>query len=180
MSTRILVAYASEFGSTVEIAETIGQALRDRGAQVDVRAIVDVATLAPYSAAIIGSAIYNGAWLPEAVHFVEIHAAALSRMPTAYFVVCATMREDTPEHRQGARSFLDPVLAQIPQVRPIDIGLFAGKIDPPRLSWPVRLRMRFTTDLRQGDYRRWDDVRSWAVSLAPQLLVTPAAEADPS
>lgn len=179
MSTWILVAYASEFGSTVEVAETIGQTLRDGGAQVDVRAVVDVATFAPYSAAIIGSAIYNGAWLPEAVHFVEVHAAALSQIPTAYFVVCATMREDTPEHRQGARSFLDPVLDQIPQVRPIDIGLFAGKIDPPKLPWPIRLRMRLTTDLRQGDYRRWDDVRIWTASIAPQLQAAAAPRVDP-
>ncbi|HEY0737201.1 MAG TPA: flavodoxin domain-containing protein [Herpetosiphonaceae bacterium] len=171
MSTRILVAYASEFGSTGEVAETIGQALRDAGATVDVRSVVDVDTLSDYGAAIVGSAIYNGAWLPEAVHLVQVHADALSRMPVAYFVVCATMREDTPEHRQGARSFLDPVLDQIPQVRPIDIGLFSGKIEPPRLPWPVRLRMRLTTDLRRGDYRRWDDVREWASRIAPQLQV---------
>lgn len=179
MSTRILVAYASEFGSTAEVAETIGQVLRDAGAPVDVRSVVDVDTLSGYGAAIVGSAIYNGAWLPEAVHFVRVHAAALSRMPVAYFVVCATMREDTPEHRQGTRSFLDPVLDQIPQVHPIDIGLFSGKIEPPRLPWPVRLRMRLTTDLRRGDYRRWDDVRAWTSRIAPQLQAVPAATPDP-
>lgn len=178
MSTQILVAYASEFGSTVEVAEAIGQVLRDSGATVDVRSVVDVDTLSPYDAAIVGSAIYNGAWLPEAVHFVQVYADALSRMPVAYFVVCATMREDTPEHRQGARSFLDPVLDQIPQVRPIDIGLFSGKIEPPKLSWPVRLRMRLTTDLRRGDYRRWDEVRDWATRIAPQLQGAPTARAD--
>lgn len=173
MSTRILVAHASEFGSTVEVAETIGQVLRDSGATVDVRSVVDVDTLSAYDAAIVGSAIYNGAWLPEAVHFVQVHAARLSRMPVAYFVVCATMREDTPEHRQGARSFLDPVLDQIPQVRPIDIGLFSGKIETPKLPWPVRLRMRLTTDLRRGDYRRWDEVRAWTARIAPQMEAAP-------
>lgn len=173
MTTRILVAYASEFGSTVEVAEAIGQVIRDNGA------LVDVASMAPYGAAIIGSAIYNGTWLPEAVHFVQVHAAALSRIPVAYVVVCATMREDTPEHRQGAHSFLGPVLAQIPQVRPIEIGLFAGKIEPPKLPWPVRLRMRLTTDLRRGDHRRWDEVRSWAARIAPQLQATAQRAANP-
>lgn len=179
MTTRILVAYASEFGSTVEVAEAIGEVIRDNGALVDVRSVVDVTTMTPYGAAIIGSAIYNGAWLPEAVHVVQVHAAALSRIPVAYVVVCATMREDTPEHRQGARSFLDPVLAQVPQVRPIEIGLFAGKIEPPKLSWPVRLRMRLTTNLRRGDHRRWDEVRSWATRIAPRLQATAQHAANP-
>lgn len=166
---RVLVAYASEFGSTAAVAEAIAQVIREAGVAVDVRAVVNVANLSAYRAVIVGSPIYNGAWLPEAVQFVQHHAAALSQIPVAYFLTSATMREDTPEHRRGARSFLDPVLALSPQVRPIDIGLFAGKIDPPRLPWIVRLRMRLTTDLRRGDYRRWDEVRNWAAQIAPQL-----------
>lgn len=169
MMRRILVAYASEFGSTAAMAEEIGRVIGATGVEVDVRAVIDVADVSSYQGAVIGSAIYNGAWLPEAVHFVQRHADTLSHMPVAYVVVCATMREDTAEHRRGARSFLDPVLEQIPQVRPVAIGLFAGSIEPTKLPWPVRLRMRLTTTLRRGDYRRWDEVQSWAARVAPLL-----------
>jgi len=37
MGDKVLVAYASRAGSTGEVAEAIGEVLRDRGATVDVR-----------------------------------------------------------------------------------------------------------------------------------------------
>ena len=65
MSKRLLVAYSGEFGTTREIAEVIGQTLRDTSTEVDVRQTIDVRELAPYQAVVVGSAIYNGAWLAE-------------------------------------------------------------------------------------------------------------------
>lgn len=179
MTARVLIAYASAFGSTRAVAGVIGQAVRDAGGAVDVRNVIDVDSLQPYQATIVGSPIYNGAWLPEAVRFVEDHAAELSRAPVAFFVVCATMREDTPEHRRGAHSFLDPLLLRVPTVQPLAIGLFAGRIEPGNLPWPVRLRMRLTTDLRRGDDRRWQEVRVWATTLAPHLVQAPPAPGAP-
>ncbi len=107
---RVLVAYASEFGSTAAVAAVIGQVIREAGVEVDVRSVVDVQHMSTYQAAVVGSAIYNGQWLPEAVHFVRHHAAELSLIPTAYFVVCATMSEASDERRRGAHSFVDAVL----------------------------------------------------------------------
>ncbi len=170
MTQRVVVVYASEFGSTGDVAEAIGAALREAGAAVDVRPVVDVNDLSRYDAAIIGSAIYNGRWLPEAENFVRFHAATLSRIPVAYFCVCATVREDTPENRAAARSFLDPVLAAVPEVKPVDIGVFAGRVETHGLPVPVRLRMRLTTTLRRGDYRDWAAIRAWATQVAPLLI----------
>jgi menaquinone-dependent protoporphyrinogen oxidase len=170
MGCKVLVGYASEFGSTAAVAAAIGEELRAAGADVDVQLVVDAHDLGQYGAVVVGSPIYNGAWLPEAVRFVQDHAAILSRIPVAYFVVSATMRQDTPRNREGARSFLDPLLQDVPAVRPVDIGLFAGSIDPGKLPWPVRLRMWLTTDLRRGDFRRWEAIRAWSAALAPRLL----------
>ena len=36
MDTRVLVAYASKYGATKEIAEKIGQVLKEEGIEVDV------------------------------------------------------------------------------------------------------------------------------------------------
>jgi menaquinone-dependent protoporphyrinogen oxidase len=156
MTQRIVVVHASEFGSTADVAEAIGATLREGGAAVDVQPVVNINDVRRYDAVIIGSAIYNGRWLPEAENFVRFHAATLSRIPVAYFCVSATMREDTPENRAAARSFLDPVLAAAPEVRPVAIGLFAGRVEthglPPdcaaattatgRRSAPGRLTLR--------------------------------------
>ncbi len=54
---RILVTYASRAGSTGGVAEAIGKALAEGGAQVDVRRMQAVSDLAPYRAVVAGSAI---------------------------------------------------------------------------------------------------------------------------
>jgi len=138
MSSRVLVAYASKCGSTGEVAEAIGQVLCDAGMAVDVRRVQDVQDLHPYRAVVIGSAARMGRLLPDAVRFAKKHAQALSGMTTAYFTTGTTMKEDTPENRKMAASFLDP-LRQIKE--PVGLGLFAGKVDPATLEPLWRLLM---------------------------------------
>jgi menaquinone-dependent protoporphyrinogen oxidase len=176
---RILVTYASEFGSTIGVANTIAERLREHGAIVDVQPVVAVRDLRSYRAVVVGSAIYNGAWLPEAVQFVRFFAAELYDKPVAYFLVSMTMREDTPENRHHARAFLDPVIEGAPDVVPIDIGLFAGSIDVRKLPWWIRVQMRLTTRLRHGDLRNWAAIRAWADQIAPSLLATTVADPTP-
>ncbi|MBM3127947.1 MAG: hypothetical protein FJ009_04840 [Chloroflexi bacterium] len=79
MPSKILVTYASRTGSTAEIAQAIGKTLAEGGAQVDVRAMQDVHDLAPYRAAVAGSAVRKSKWLPEAARFIETHRAELAQ-----------------------------------------------------------------------------------------------------
>nr|HQD26703.1 flavodoxin domain-containing protein [Methanoculleus thermophilus] len=65
MAERILVAYATRYGSTADVAEAIGDELRKSGADVDVKPVGEVRDLSLYRAAVIGSPIYMGKWLPE-------------------------------------------------------------------------------------------------------------------
>ncbi|NIN65957.1 MAG: flavodoxin, partial [Anaerolineae bacterium] len=109
MSDKILVAYATKVGSTVEVAEAIAEELRDAGAGVEVHPAKDVKELSPYSAAILGSGIRMGTLLPDATKFVEKYQEALSQVPVAYFVVCMTMKDDTEENRRTVEAYLDPV-----------------------------------------------------------------------
>ena len=168
---RVLVAHASELGSTAEVARAIGVELRACGAMVEVMPVVEVKDLRAFDAAIIGSPIYNGRWLPEAIHFVEFHVTELSRMPVAYFLVSATARDGSEQSRRNARSLLDPLLTSMPQVAPVEIGLFGGQIDVHKLPWSVRLRIRLLTTLRHGDYRDWEAIRAWTRHTAPRLGV---------
>ncbi|PKL55421.1 MAG: flavodoxin, partial [Methanomicrobiales archaeon HGW-Methanomicrobiales-6] len=71
MADRILVAYATRYGSTAEVAEAIGEELRKAGITVDVQPVGEVQDLSPYRAAVIGSPIYMGKWLPESQVFIE-------------------------------------------------------------------------------------------------------------
>ena len=71
MNRNILVTYASKYGATKEIAEKIGEVLRQAGLQADVFPVDGIRDLTPYQAIILGSAIYIGKWQKEAVEFLQ-------------------------------------------------------------------------------------------------------------
>jgi len=165
MGDKILVACASRAGATGEVAEAIGEVLCDGGAAVDVRLAKDMTDLSPYRAVVVGSAIYMGRWMSEAVKFVETHRDALNSMPVAYFVVCLTMKDDTEENRRTVAAYLDPVREV---VQPVDVGLFAGRLDYSKLPFLFRLIIKAMKQ-PEGDYRNWEAIRAWAGELAPLL-----------
>ena len=166
MSHRTLIAYASRAGSTAEVAEAIGEVLRESGIDVDVRAVKDVADIAGYDALILGSAIWAGKPLPEMRRFVADQRDAMSGMPTAYFILCDLLREYTPANRQVALDYVRP-LRKLHE--PVSVGMFAGRRDfskvHPLLSWVLKRVFR----LVEGDFRDWEQIRAWAVTVAARL-----------
>jgi menaquinone-dependent protoporphyrinogen oxidase len=161
---KLLVAYASKYGSTGGVADAIGKELCNRGAAVDVRMAKNVRDLNPYRGVVIGSAIYTEKWMPEAVDFVERTRGVLGQIPVVYFVVCMTMRDPTQENRRKVLAYLDPVFKEIPQVKPVEIGTFAGALHYSNVSllWKVFLKLK---GVPEGDFRQWDVIRPWATRL---------------
>jgi len=166
VSDKVLVAYASRCGSTGGVAEAIGEVLCEGGVAADVRLAKDVTDLSGYQAVIVGSAIRMGAWLPEAMKFVETHQDVLSRIPVAYFAVCMTLEEDTEENRRTVAAYLDPIRER---VQPVDVGLFAGAMDYNKLPFIYRLIVKALKS-PEGDFRDWDAIRAWAANARPALL----------
>jgi menaquinone-dependent protoporphyrinogen oxidase len=164
MDKKVLVAYASKYGSTGGVADAIGKELCKRGAAVDVCMLKNIGDLNPYRGVVVGSAIYRGKWLPEAVDFVERNRGVLRQVPVAYFLVCITMCEPTEENRRKVLAYLDPVLKAVPQVQPLKIGAFAGALDYSNLSWPIKVIMKLK-GAPEGDFRNWDVLRAWATGL---------------
>jgi menaquinone-dependent protoporphyrinogen oxidase len=155
----ILVAYATQFGSTAGIAEAIGDAIRESGAAVDVRCVRDVQATAPYRAVVVGSAVHLGHLLPEAVDFVQRHKPHLDHVPVALFCVYIS---SPPQRTREA--YLDDVRGL---VQPVSEGFFTGRFDrrgaalliPRVLAWLVP----------RIDRRSWREIRAWARSLVPLL-----------
>ena len=57
MKPKILVAYASKSGSTVDVAQAIGESLSQTGGAVDVISVKQIKSLDGYDGVILGSAI---------------------------------------------------------------------------------------------------------------------------
>jgi len=171
MKSRILIAYGTRCASTGGVAEAIARVWSVAGAAVDVRLVKDVNDLSPYQSVIVGSAIRMGKWLPEAVEFVKTHQDRLSRVPVAYFAVCLAMKDDTAENRHKASGYLDPVRKQFPQVKPVDVGLFAGAVDYKKLSLAYSLILK-VKGAPEGDFRNWEAIRTWAAAVSPVLGIS--------
>lgn len=169
---KILVAYASRCGSTGEVAEAIGQVLCESGVSTDIRQVEKVSDLSPYRAVIVGSAIRSNEWLPEAIEFVKMHRDPLSRVPVAYFLTSLMVVQDTEETHRAAATCLESMCEQVPQVQPVDVCTFAGKLDFGKLPFVFRFVWPFTAGgaVRAGDYRDWEAIHSWAAGLCPALL----------
>lgn len=158
---RVLVAYATRAGSTVEVAVTIGQALAVRGYRVDVRPLKDDPALDGYDAVVLGSAIRMGSWVRESVDYVKEHAAVLSALPTAFFSVHLNNLGDDEASRATRLTYLDAVR---PLVKPAYEGAFAGAMDKSKLSFLDRT-MANSMDAKDEDLRDWDAMRAWSDKL---------------
>lgn len=160
MGDRVLIAYASAAGSTAEVAEAIGQELRDLGADVEVRAAKELKDLSAYKAVIVGTGIRMGKLFSDATKFVEKNQNTLRQVPVALFVVCMTMKDDTEESRRTVTAYLDPLREM---VEPVEVGLFAGALDYSRLRFPWSQLMKAAkNEVPEGDFRDWAAIRAWA------------------
>ena len=84
---RVLIGYASRFGSTQDIAKRIAGKLHGDGSDVDVRAVDEISDVDTYDAIVFGSGVYDGSWTAEATEFVQRHSAILARKPVWLFSV---------------------------------------------------------------------------------------------
>ena len=158
---KILVTYASKYGSTGEVAQAIADQLCLRSAAADVRRVEEVTDASGYDAVVVGSAVRMGRWLTPAVEFVEKNAAALQKAPTAFFTVHMLATDDSEASRQQRAAYVAPVHAAL---TPQHEAFFAGEIDTSRLALGDRLMVKLVRS-RTGDYRDWPGIRSWADQL---------------
>jgi len=168
----ILVAYASGFGTTAEVAQTIAEEMSVEGTVVDARPIADVRGLDRYDAVIIGSAIRYDKWLPEATAFVSSNQVALAKRPVAFFFTCLALSVEGEKSKRQGQVYADRLSTLFPLVEPAGIGRFAGVLDYSKIPLLPRLAAKFVfafLGVKEGDHRNWPAIRSWANSTNIQL-----------
>jgi menaquinone-dependent protoporphyrinogen oxidase len=170
--TGILVAYASKYHATAEIAEEIGKTLRQTaGLEVVVRDVSTVTDLSLYDAVVLGSAVYIGEWQETAATFLKTHEKELAQRPVWLFSSGPTGETDPKETLKGWE-FPESLLPVVDRIAPRGKVVFHGKLDLQNLHFGERLMIK-AMHPPLGDFRKWDVIRAWADKIA-QELQTPA------
>ena len=160
MNNRVLVAYASATGSTVDVAAEIGKTLGAGGFSVDVRPVKEKPSVDGYQAVLVGSAVQGGNWLPEAADFVQANQSDLNLLPVALFSVHFFSRGDDVNSQKRRLAYLDTVRPLVPLAA---VAFFAGRFDQRTTAvglpgWLARLTPTM-------DFRDWQVIRAWAQTI---------------
>jgi menaquinone-dependent protoporphyrinogen oxidase len=188
---RILVAYATMAGSTVEVAQAVGEEIAKSGAQVDVLSISEVEDLKGYDGVVVGGPMIMG-WHRQALGFLKKHRKAIQQIPLAVFVLAMSLTQtgetsvdgvpvyvdeglSKPPANEGRLNFreryarltkyLRPIIRAVRPAKPVSIGLFGGRLEYGRLKWWAVLFVMLVIQAPAGDRRNWEAIRSWAVGL---------------
>ena len=166
MSASVLVAYATRYGSTQEVAEAVAVTLRERGLEVDLQPMRQVRTIDQYRAVVLGAPLYMFHWHKDALNFLARHRTDLTARPVAVFALGPFHAEE--KEFQAVREQLDKELAKFPWLTPGAIAIFGGKFDPQKLTFPHNLGPALKK-MPASDVRDWTAIRAWASDLAAQF-----------
>ena len=188
---RILVTYATLSGTSVDVAQAVGEELQKTGAQVDVLPLAQVKSLDEYQAVVVGGPMIAG-WHREALTFLRRNRKAWSRVPLAIFVTAMSLTgvqtpavdgvplciDDglakppaRPDHLSFHERYSLPVNYARPIVnaarpgKPVGIAFFGGRLEYGRLPWWGVLFAMLVIRAPAGNKHNLPFIRSWAARL---------------
>jgi menaquinone-dependent protoporphyrinogen oxidase len=158
---KVLVAYATTYGATREIADAVAAELGAQGIETTVSCAAHVRDLGGYDAVVVGIALYMFMLHGDAKKFLRRNRKALAAIPVALFASGPT--DDKPEDYATARETVDKALAKREWLKPVAVTVFGGKFDPAALRFPHN--NPGVKSLPAGDIRDWDAIKAWSESL---------------
>ena len=194
---RILVAYATMAGSTVDVAQAVGEEIDKSGLQVDILPISEIKDLEGYDAVVIGGPMIMG-WHRVALRFLKKNREVFQHIPLAVFVTAISLTQTGETSVDGAPVYVDEKLPKLPEnlnrlnfreryarlsnylrpilkatrpVKPVSIGVFGGRLEFGRLKWWAVLFVMLVIQAPAGDKRNWSAIRTWAAELPAALQV---------
>jgi menaquinone-dependent protoporphyrinogen oxidase len=173
----VLVVYASRTGSAREVAVEIADRLREHGLAAEVRLLTGAEDVSGYDDVVVGSALYSGAWLPEATEFVRRNEAALAERRVWTFTV--GRRCDATRRRRENWGDSREIAEIHRAIVPLSHHFFPAITDPAALSRRQRVRLRSLSG-GYGDFRKRPEVLAWSNTVARQLLVDSWSERVPA
>jgi menaquinone-dependent protoporphyrinogen oxidase len=160
---KVLVAVASKHGATEGIARAIAERLRELRHDAEARSVEDAEPVRDVGALVLGSAVYAGSWMKEAMDFAERNADAFSSAPVWLFSSgpLGTEVEDAEEQPRQ----LDELTRLF---KPTEHRVFFGALDKSKLGFAERIMVK-AVKAPEGDFRDWDAIRDWADQIASEL-----------
>ena len=172
---KVLVAYASKYGATEGIAQRVGDALRQRGLDVDVVDCADSPDASGYDAYVVGAAVYAGSWRKDARKFVERNADVLAEKPVWLFSSGPVGTEKVDKNGKDVLEGAEPKqfsdYEELLHPRGTQVFFGAYHHDTIRGGDRIVTWMPVVRDLLpEGDFREWDVIDAWANSVADELV----------
>ncbi|MDD3406963.1 MAG: flavodoxin domain-containing protein [Methanomicrobium sp.] len=166
MNKKILIAYATRYGSTKEIAEFMSKTLSEDGYTALAKDINDITDISGYDFIIAGSAIQMGKWLPEAREFMQAFKNQLNNVPLFVYSCGITLNNPDDNITRKALFATDEIKQY---VSPKKTGLFAGSLDKDALNKSDRdLILLARPDC--GDYRNFEGIKEWIKAIESEFL----------
>lgn len=167
MAEKVLVAYASKHGATAQIAEMIALRLTKNNILAEAHDVKKITSLQGFSAVLLGSAVYAGAWLKEAAEFLKTHESELAKIQVWFFSDGPTGPGD-PQKLMEGWDFPEDLKPAAERIQPRGMVFFHGAIDTTKLKFAEKLIIS-AVKVPVGDFRDWDMIHDWADSVAKAL-----------
>lgn len=166
MSGKILVGFATDYGSTQEVAEAIAKHMVELGRNAELLPLKQVRSLDGYSFVIMGAPLYMFHWHREAHSFLSRFRNTLENLPTAIFALGPM--NDKEEEWTGSREHITKELAKYDWLKPAALEVFGGRFDPAKLRFPYSL-IPAMKSIPASDIRDWNKINAWADNLSARF-----------
>lgn len=161
---KCFVGYVTKTGTTMEIAQRVGETLRSRGIEADVAAITVDRDLRAYDRLVFGCPINGMKVLPDFATYLGGYAARAGR-PVDLFIVSYMFEKGRSMWRKAIRGEAERAKALVGAGT---VEIFGGKIAGALPGFA-----RFIFGVPSGmpaDIRDWEKIDRWANSLADSML----------
>jgi len=192
----ILLVYDTTSGTTAEISAILCEELLKRDLMTEAKHVDDVDTLSYYDGIIVGSPIRLAECTPKIKKFVKKNADLLAGLPTAFYFSCLSVitlaEKPLPnisiytdpafdmqprqrkeinffEYLHTSHFYLKQFLKLVPNVEPVSIAFFKGRLDFGRINFIQRMIMtvalRLSDEIQKGEFLSPSAARAWAETL---------------
>jgi menaquinone-dependent protoporphyrinogen oxidase len=161
---KILITYSSRHGATEEIASAITKTISQSFPDTEISDVSEVKDISDYDAVVLGSAVYAGSWRKPAMQFAQKNMVELKRLPLWTF-----SSGPLGEAKESRNEPIGPnVIKLMEELKPIEHKVFSGNLDKSKLNFAEKGIIKIVK-ATYGDYRDFEEIRSWATSIAKDL-----------